>query len=368
MLTRFSVEGFKSFGKKAEVNLGQVNVFIGANGSGKTTLLEAIGLLGCAVSGEINDHELQYRGVRPGLPDLYLSSVKGRKGKDEITFRVDWSTDKGVEGVGVDIHRMRGRDAVGPFTIGIGGWYDGQSFPDQHPTFTSLADFAIYTPSRPVLQGVLPDPTQRDPVGLCGGRLAEAVQTVADSPGKKFGSLPMDEVLELLDWVERFEVTAPSADFLSPAVPTLRDLILFTDRRMKRGRNRVAAQDASEGTLYVLFLLVMAMHPRVPPVFAVDTFDRGMHPRLARETAKLFCRLMIKGDRQALLTTHNPLVLDGLDITDERIRLFAVDRDNSGCTVINRVEIDPDFFAQNKDRLPLSKLWVSGRLGGVPNL
>ena len=43
MITNIAIESFKSL-ERVEVELGRVNVFIGANGSGKSNLLEAIGV------------------------------------------------------------------------------------------------------------------------------------------------------------------------------------------------------------------------------------------------------------------------------------------------------------------------------------
>ncbi len=51
MLNRIKVEAFKSL-ENVEIDLGRVNVFIGANGSGKSNLLEAIGVLGAAANGQ----------------------------------------------------------------------------------------------------------------------------------------------------------------------------------------------------------------------------------------------------------------------------------------------------------------------------
>lgn len=50
MVERFSVRTFKSL-EDVTVQLGQVNVFIGANGSGKSNLLEALGVLSAGCSG-----------------------------------------------------------------------------------------------------------------------------------------------------------------------------------------------------------------------------------------------------------------------------------------------------------------------------
>jgi len=79
---------------------------------------------------------------------------------------------------------------------------------------------------------------------------------------------------------------------------------------------------------------------------------------------------MLRADpaRQALLTTHNPPVLDGLDIRDDRIRLFAVERNSAGATEVHRVRVSEEILRATQSGLSLSNLWVMGRLGGVPDL
>jgi len=138
---------------------------------------------------------------------------------------------------------------------------------------------------------------------------------------------------------------------------------------MRNERNTLSAYDASEGALYVLFLLALVSHDRAPRVFAIDNFDQALHPRLAQALTRLVSNHVAKeGTRQVLATTHNPLVLDGLDITNPAIRLFAVDRDRQGMTRVQRVEVTPDLLAEADRGLGLSRLWVMGRLGGVPRL
>src|SRR6266566_5519323 len=83
MINRISVDSFKSL-QNVAVELGLVNVFIGANGSGKSNLLEAVGVLGAAANGRVDDEALLRRGVRPGLPVLYKSSFKGSRQPKEI--------------------------------------------------------------------------------------------------------------------------------------------------------------------------------------------------------------------------------------------------------------------------------------------
>src|SRR6266542_737741 len=65
MITKLKVESFKSI-QTAELELGHVNVFVGANGSGKSNLLEAVGVLAAAAFGRIDNESLVRRGCRPG--------------------------------------------------------------------------------------------------------------------------------------------------------------------------------------------------------------------------------------------------------------------------------------------------------------
>lgn len=78
MLRKLSVYGFKSVHEQS-IELGRVNCFIGANGVGKSNILEALGVLGAAANGVVDDESLLRRGVRAGLPRLYKSSFASER-------------------------------------------------------------------------------------------------------------------------------------------------------------------------------------------------------------------------------------------------------------------------------------------------
>jgi hypothetical protein len=205
---------------------------------------------------------------------------------------------------------------------------------------------------------------------LSGGQLAEAVGELLDVEQGKFGTLDLEELLERLDWVDRIAIGPPSREIVSPSVPTMRSIIRFSDRWMVEAGNQLSAYDASEGALYVLFALVLALHPQSPRLLAVENMDHAMHPRLLRSTVRLFCRHVLQATpkRQVLLTTHNPIFLDGLDLDDDRIRLFTAERTARGVTRVNRVQAPDEPTRAGGDELPLSIQWVLGRLGGVPDI
>jgi len=138
---------------------------------------------------------------------------------------------------------------------------------------------------------------------------------------------------------------------------------------MKKSRNTLTAYDASEGALYVLFCAILCLSQNAPKLLAIDNLDQALNPRLVtRLTAKLSTWLQqSNAERQLLFTAHNPAVLDGLDLTDDEVRLFAVERNSNGHTCINRIRPTNELLALN-EVYPLSRLWLMGRLGAVPNV
>ena len=65
MIRKLKIQGFKSIYSES-ILLGRINCFIGANGAGKSNILEALGVLGAAANGVVDDESLLRRGVRAG--------------------------------------------------------------------------------------------------------------------------------------------------------------------------------------------------------------------------------------------------------------------------------------------------------------
>jgi predicted ATPase len=395
-LSSFKVKDFKSL-KDVSVELGQVNVFVGANGAGKTCLLEAIGILGACAAGTVDDQALLRRGVRPGIPELYKSAFAEENVAREISLRahstenVDYHAtltnprnnpspswvfrnETLKDGDEVVASRNSRRNAmVFNQPLPLENTRSVTTFARASPraaahvrTFLAALDtFAVFAPVTPVLRGIAPDTAPRSPVGLYGGQLAEAVFWLA---AEENGKQAIDEALSMIDWAKSVTAGEPKRSFVSPSVPTSRVVVEFEDRFMAKGRT-LSGYDASEGALYLLFMLVLAAHSQSPSVFAVDNFDQALNPRTARELTRTFVRHALEGGRQVLLTTHNPLVLDGLDLGDERVRLFTVNRDRLGHSQVKRVPVR-DFAALKKKHgeHAVSRLWIEGLLGGMPDV
>ncbi len=396
MIQTIKIKAFKSL-LDLTVDLGRVNVFIGANGSGKSNLLEAIGVLGAAANGKVDDEALLRRGVRPGVPALYKSSFTGKRVRSSIrleavangasyavelnnpiqnpepawTFKTESLKQNENQLVGRSPASMSER--LDPLR-GLAALKAVEMSPKEAPSrlLRDLAGYAIYAPDTNTLRGLAPDSQSRNPVGLTGGRLPEAVLELLRSRRKdKRMKGIFNDVLEMIDWAKSFGSRLVSDSIpLSPSVAASRRILYFQDRFMADKRNGLTGYDASEGALYVLFATVLATMPEAPSILAIDNVDHGLNPRLARALMNKICQWVLEGhkDKQILLTTHNPLVLDGLPIDNDQIRLFAVGRSRKGNTVVTRVRLDLDDLQRDGELWTVSRLWVMGHLGGVPNV
>ena len=397
MLENLFVKTFKSLEDVSVDDLGWVNVFIGANGSGKTNLLEALGILSAAADGKVDDQTLLARGVRPGLPALYKSAFPAKPG-ERIPPHLRFGAGSPQARYEVSLHNPMS-DSAPAWRYKTERWEEGNDklvtrIPTQ-PVSTNaerglaalkavqissgagldllklLQGYVIFSPATSVLRGGVPETQPKRPVGLSGGNLPNAISDLLRQRNKDDRSRRIcQDALGLVDWAKSFGAARADTLALSPAAATSGRVVRFRDRFMRNERNVLSGYDASEGALYVLFLAVISGHRASPALCAVDNADHGLNPRLARSLMEHLCHWYLDADepRQILLTTHNPLVLDGLLLQDDRVRLFTVSRTGSGRTSVRRVEFDDGLLRKAEEGWSLSRLWVMGHLGGVPDV
>ena len=390
-LRNVHIKGFKSIVDQT-IELGRVNCLIGANGAGKSNILEALGVLSAAASGRVDDEAIIRRGVRAGLPRLFKTSFSGMRigphilleaqGEPEAVYRVSllnplekpepaWSfkseflssRDTEIVTRGPRGKKERNLDE----TAGLAALRLVDLEPNDPASLMlrALQSYVIYTPNTPALRATVPDPQTRAPVGLVGGGLAAGFATLKRNVTEE----RLDEILELIDWVSDVSVTESASALLSPAVPRAKELLKFTDRFMASSRDTLTAYDASEGALYVLFAAILCLSPSSPSLFAIDNIDSALNPRLVKRLVESLAGWLdhANPDRQLLFTAHNPTVLDGLDLDDPEVRLFAIERNSEGHTTVRRITLTPELQKLNAE-YPLSRLWAMGHLGAVPNV
>lgn len=396
MIKELEIHDFKSI-KELVVELGRVNIFLGANGSGKSNILEALGVISSASYGVVDDESLQRRGVRPGVPRLYKTSNKWHKRSPQITFSVkgngceyrvsllnpldtprpqwDFKTESFLDHEQVILSAIGVRSQKNK-TVGgmpaLMGTLDENSA--EYKFIEELRNYAIYNPNTPMLRGIVSDPQTRIPVGLSGGGLSdgllELMQSARDNEDLQDF---IDDLLSMFDWVRSVKTDVNISSILSNSVARPKRVITFIDKYMKVNSNKLTAYDASEGVLFALFLMVLCLSDSGPKVFSVDNIDQALNPRIVKNLMihlhDWFKNMESVNQKQILCTAHNPAILDGIDFSDDLVHLFTVDRDDEGLTQVKRIIINDQIQKAAKEKnLSMSQLWMEGYFGGVPNV
>ena len=408
-LSKVRIQSFKSIVDQA-IELGQLNVFIGTNGAGKSNLLEAIGVLSCAVDGKVDYSKLADRGVRLSAPEVFKSSFKNLDRKDffslvtefgdlsyhaHINPSMDAEFAFSAEAISNSQQNLGRRSNAGvsvaefPSALEPSFQQNLELFvsPQQSvvTTLESLGRFsdielkelkaiqryAIYAPSTPILRGVSPDNSKSEPLGLYGGSLSSALSDVIDDASSAKNIHALQRFFGLLDWFQSIGTTDQiSAKLQSKHLHTGKTVVRYIDKYMERKFNTLYAYDVSEGALYVLFILVLLLHKRSPPLFALDNVDNALNPQMVREMMRHIIELLKDmPEKQILMTTHNPTALDAIDLFNPLHRLFVVQRNLIGHTEVKRIEPPLGFtresWVEKYGGMRLSEIWLSGIIGGL---
>ena len=203
--------------------------------------------------------------------------------------------------------------------------------------------------------------SRHEPLGIYGEGLDVAIAQLPDALRAE-----LLEHARMIAWLDDLEIDRGGARKLQGDKPgrSVSELY-FADRFLSDERRVFSAENANEGILHVLFHLVLFLHPQGPRLLGIDNIETALNPHLLRHLVKALAGIAAAHDRQALVTTHNPAALDGLNLHDDEQRLFIVSRDDDGHTQARRVKVKPEHVV-NGAKLKLSELWMRGLLGGIP--
>ena len=390
-----------------------MNLFVGGNGSGKSNLLEALGILSAAVQRGVSDADLQLKGVRLSPPALFKSAFKNRR--LPVSFRIEASFEHACEyafelmASDSDTHlkfnteratfrniSMFGRSGNGATVLGsslsrppdgLRGLFDQlRSTSEFPPEFVDQLDliskYAIYSPQTEFLRGTEIGTVSSPPIGLHGEGLAQATETLirqrhAAPQGRQE---LIDAVFQLAwatGWTDQFRAGTVDPTLMSSQIKTGAMTLYFRDKYLRSNRNSITAYDASEGVLFLLFLVVMLMHKDAPKMFSLDNVDSALNPRMTKFAVSKIISVTLDdayksaslGPNQVFLTSHNPTAMDPFDIFDDRLRIFIVKRNEQGHTEISRLKPTPGHTREDWIKLSagrsLSELWIANEIPGA---
>lgn len=408
MIKTISIENYKSV-LKLNLELGRINVFIGANGSGKSNILEAIAMVSAQEeTGKVNIETLIGKGVRVAKPTLTVSSFLGKVLASSIKFQVkieekdkivpysysfcstnaddiysEWSEKSNLSGQSatkklelfgeyiqrleqtIEEMQMRSMEKAKEQLVVLKDLYS--QYNDKYTKNITdnlllasniLGSYLIFSPNISALRG-LSNESKKTPLGINGEGLDVLFSSFSEEQKKE---LLLDCHIDWLDAVliDNKEEYKNLGYKLGRSISNL----FFVDKYMQKKNNVFSAENANEGALFILFYLALFISDKTPAFFAIDNVECGLNPRLCRYLMKTLAELSKKNNKQALITTHNPAILDGLNLHNDEQRLFVVSRNDEGQTKVERIKLKP----QGQENIKLSDLWISGQLGGIPEM
>ena len=389
MINNVTIKNYKSV-VDVSLPLGRFNLLIGANGCGKSNILEGIAL-GAAASADKLDYEyFANRGIRvvetrfmlPAFEDseAEVISIAFSNGDNNVaTFDIrhnkdlkpaQWqddsvSADRFVTYVVenppkqnplinemVDLLQKMKSDSPNPLAnIRLKPINDKVSIMtvDQ-----DLSRFIIYSPEESKLRE--PNNSNRlYPMGRHGEGLFAYLKELSQKNESANVFNEIKDNLRVLDWFDDMQV--PSGQL------SMEFDLKLKDSYLAETINTFDQRSTNEGFLYLLFYLTLVISDETPSFFAIENIDTAFNPKLCREVVRRLIELARKHDKQIIATTHNPAVLDGLDLSDDEQKLMVVQRSIDGYTKVRTLKNEQIV---NSD-LPLSQLWLRGFIGGLPN-
>ena len=214
-----------------------------------------------------------------------------------------------------------------------------------------LKDFLIYSPENSSLR-TFEEEGQIQPLGAKGEGLHKLLRVLNMSPDK---INEIKQKLELIDWFDDFKV--PNSD--------LERVVQIKDRYLDKELPYFNQRSSNEGFLFLMFYFALFISDDTPKFFAIDNIENALNPKLCTKLIQELVELAKKYDKQVIFTTHNPAILDGLDLHDDEQRLFTIYRNIYGHTKVERIFAPQPL--EDEEPVPLSEAFMNGYIGGLPD-
>lgn len=431
MLKQVKIENFKSV-KKVDVKVGRFNVIIGENGAGKSNFLEALAVYSAIETEKFDHEFLWPRGIRYTEPKELLSlfdhdtkhfsiEISETSSNQSHKASVDFSEDmadlsdnkielittstntKSKSKIKVDHEtsikigltesmkklvdelssskeilqkgelRLADASAFSLFESLIKQMNESQKSElinniaislDTQKRPKYLDRFLVYSPENSALKNLVKE-GQILPLGVNGEGLFKQIQRIKGERNTEIenNTVYVDSFSDIIesaskfDWVESIDVS----DSTNP----LDHKIRITDQYLI---SELDQRSANEGFLFVLFYATLFCSKNTPKIFAIDNIDASLNPKMCRVLIEILIKFAKKYDKQVFVTTHNPAILDGLNLYDDEQALFVVSRNSDGHTKLKRLNRDnlPKEILDSSEALRLSEAFIRGYLGGLP--
>lgn len=392
MLTQLRFKNWRSLRDVTIDNLTPLTVFIGANSSGKTNIVDGLRFLREC----IDDRPIQAILNRGGAANIL---TRHQNQSDPITLEITSILDTEIKKFRYEL-QLRLTEPMQPEiaeeieiedtfalqrSFGEKIFVTDEEFPDHdfpHPfpnefeksnrTFLSEAGH----PSISILNSLYHFITERwqlldegfkPPLSVLAGRYGDISLVERDA-----GNLPiMLQYLKGVNQEKYLQMQDDLGELLNhvESVMSVRDereTRFYVEERFDPGRE---APTISAGTARIVAMLTayyaLDIGPRakMPGLVVIEEPDTAMNPGLLQRFVDLLRRYVRDGNRQFILTTHNPSLLNYFQPEEVRV----VSRDENGDTTVQSVPSHiRDIWLTDDAEYGLGEVWTTNVFGGLP--
>ena len=392
LLKSLHLRNFLSFGRDSlPVELGPLNVIIGANGSGKSNFIDAIDLMRAApcasessnASAIVRDGGGVGEWIWTAAEDDTGASIEavldhpGREtdlrymmrfadaGEDRFEIREERVEDAFPSGGRNDPHffyrRIDGKSVLEENGVhrefGNGKLHAGTSIlahckdPELYPELAWLGQtfekIRVYREWNFGRNTVLREP-----------QIAEQPDAHLAPNAGNFG-------LVLLRLCREPEVKERILKALRKLYDGIDDFYLLVERGkiqlfIQEGSHAAPVKRLSDGTLRYLSLLAILCHPDPGPLICIEEPELGMHPDIVMTIANLLVEA--SEHTQLVVTTHSDFLVDVLTKQPESVFVAENDADGTQLERLEAEKIKPWLKDYNNS---LGDFWMSGHIGGL---
>lgn len=339
-LESIEVDGFTSI-RSARVDLGRLNVLVGANGAGKSNFIRVFEMLG-----RIADQEL---GLFVGLNGGASALLNATSEDQRIRLVLRSSGSRYLASL---VAAANDELIFSDERIGTGLRAD--SFEGGH------RETRLDQETAEILRGCrvfhFHDTSRTAPV--------KKMVSTADNIALRNDAGNLAAVLSALQ-----ENEEPAYRRIVGAVrlvaPFFRDFVLQPEKgdriRLRWRQNDsdavFSAEQMSDGTLRFICLATLLLHPNLPSLVVLDEPELGLHPYAIVQLAGLLRQASARS--QVLIATQSVTLMNQFDIDD----LIVVERVD-GASAFNRP--DQEKLREWLDEYSLGELWEKNLIGGRP--
>lgn len=353
-LRKVTIEGFKSI-ERAELELGDLNVVIGANGSGKSNLIGVFRLLERVLS-----HNLQlYVGSEP---DRFL--FHGRKKTPALSL--DFEFAKNSYGFKLKaaqdtlIFEYERVEYSGYWTYGepIAVGHKESKLEEAAESYKNKIPKYVFPKVRNLVVYHFHDTSDTSPakqkVDVDDNRFFR--HDAANLPAYLYW-LQEKHPVQFRHIEEHIRLVAPFFDSFVLAPSKLNEKKIKLEWRQKGSDAYFDAYSLSDGTLRFICLATLLLQPNPPALILLDEPELGLHPFAIRILAEM---LEAASKRvQVLLATQSVTLLNNFSPRD------VIVAENDGLrTTFNR--LDEEKLQGWLDDFSIGELWEKNVLGGRP--